>query len=64
MHRTPTEIAADARQLVDSSSRAFVPAPIVRIGELSVEFMESAAAELEALKEAAAAGFAPVLATA
>ncbi len=52
--RSTTDIAADARHLVDSSNKAFVPAPIVRIGELSAEFMEAAAAELEALRAAAA----------
>lgn len=45
--RSPLVIAAEARFLVDSSSKAFVPAPIVRLGELSIEFMESVAVALD-----------------
>lgn len=45
--RDPKTISAEARHLVDTSNKAFVPAPIVRLAELSVEFMESCAALLE-----------------
>ena len=58
--RTPTEIAAEARDLIDSSNTKFVPAPIVKIGELSVEFMEAAAAKFDALDAAAAPAAATV----
>lgn len=46
--RTPKEIAAEARELIDTSSKAFVPASILKIGELSVEFMEAVAELIEA----------------
>ena len=41
--RTPTEIATEARELMDTANTAFVPASLVKIAELSVEFMESVA---------------------
>lgn len=53
--RTTAEISTDARDLIDSSSTKFVPPSIVRIGELSVEFMEAATAELAELREAVTA---------
>ncbi len=54
MNRTPAEIAAEAQHLVDNSSRQFVPAPIVRLGELAAEFMTATAAALETLAVAQA----------
>lgn len=56
MTRSTTEIAAEAQHLVDTSSRAFVPAPIVRLGELAAEFMTATVAELDALRAPAAIG--------
>ena len=46
--RTPTEIATEARELMDTANTAFVPASLVKIAELSVEFMESAATLIDA----------------
>lgn len=46
--RKPTEIAADARQQLDTATKYFVPPNLARLGELSVEFMESTAATLDA----------------
>ena len=46
--RTPTEIATDARELMDTANTSFVPASLVKIAELSVEFMESVSALIEA----------------
>lgn len=48
MTRSPITIAAEARKTLDNASRAFVPPNLARLGELSVEFMESTAAALEA----------------
>lgn len=46
--RTPAQIAADARTQLDNANTAFVPVNILKIAELSVEFMESTAAVLVA----------------
>ena len=46
--RTPSAIAADARERLDTANKLFLPAPLKDVAELSVEFMESVAALLDA----------------
>ncbi len=46
--RSPHEVAAEARQHLDQANTAFVPTNLVKLAELSVEFMESTAAVLAA----------------
>lgn len=46
--RTPKQIATEAREHLDSASKAFVPVNVVKSAELAVEFMEATAATLEA----------------
>ena len=53
--RTPTAIAAEYQATIDAANTTFVPAPVVRLGELSGEFMTSAAAVIEDLSAKLAA---------
>lgn len=46
--RTPVEVATEARARLDQANTAFAPANLVKLAELSVEFMESTAATLAA----------------
>ncbi len=46
--RTPSTIAAVGRELLDTSNTKFVPANLVQLAELFVEFMESTAYQLDA----------------
>lgn len=46
--RTPHEVATEARNHLDQANTSFVPANLVKMAELSVEFMESTAATLAA----------------
>lgn len=51
MTRSTNEIASDVQAIIDNSSKAFVPAPVVKICELTAEFMGAAGAELAGLRE-------------
>jgi len=57
--RNPKEIATEARNHIDAANKAFVPANLVQMAELSVEFMESTAATLDAAGLIPAAAPAP-----
>lgn len=57
--RTPRAIAAEARALSDKSNKAFVPMPLQKALELSLEFMEAVAA-MTPEDEAPAAPAAPI----
>ena len=46
--RTPVAVAAEARQHLDQTSKLFVPPDLVRLATLTVEFMETTAATLQA----------------
>lgn len=46
--RTPSTIAAAARHHLEAANTAFVPANLVQLAELNVEFMESVAYALQA----------------
>ncbi len=39
--RTPQTIAAEARHHLDTANKAFVPANVVKLAELQIEFAES-----------------------
>lgn len=46
--RNPKEIAQEAREHLDNANKAFVPANLVKLADLNVEFMESVASTLDA----------------